>query len=167
MLTAAFQDSDYSILNSFPSIKDSLRIGSSTEKEREALKTCDNEADELMLEHCTSVTLTLRGSGYYILVCWCPLGPTLYNTSYLYHFCNTPSPTFFRFGLQDKLMCIARISILMTFLIEKWLVLHFRVGLLCKLLKTFKCFETWKVQGLHKDKSVLGNYKFVMLSNFS
>ena len=61
MLTAAFQDSDYSILNSFPSIKDSLRIGSSTEKGREALKTCDNEADELMLEHCTSVTLTLRG----------------------------------------------------------------------------------------------------------
>ena len=31
MLTAAFQDSDYSILNSFPSIKDPLRIGSSNE----------------------------------------------------------------------------------------------------------------------------------------
>ena len=92
MLTAAFQDSDYSILNSFPSIKDRNSTGRRS-----------SSSDELMLEHCTSVTLTLRGVWILLYPCLLMSHGTypFYKTSYLYHFCNI----FFRFGLQDELIC--------------------------------------------------------------
>ena len=130
MLTAAFQDSDYSILNSFPSIKDRNSTGRSG-------------APQAPMSSCLNIALQspwhLGGSGYYILIYWCPMGPTLFTKQVIY----TISATFFSvLDCKMNWYALSRISILMTFLIEKWLELHFRIGLLRKLFRKLQMF--WK-----------------------